>query len=79
MTEHDDPIEYDTTIERDENTTRITKTPRIHDSKDSQEIDLSENAKKYAVFAAHGEDLTKRRVKSSTPKSSQKEDEDSNK
>lgn len=37
MTENDDPIEYDVTIEQSENITRTTRTPRMPDSKDSQD------------------------------------------
>ena len=79
MTEHDAPIEYDTITEGDENTTRTTKIPRMPDSKDSQETNLPENVKKDMVFAANGEPLTKRYVKSPTLQSSQEEDEDLNK
>ena len=77
MTEDDDSIEYDTITERDENITRITKTPRMSDSKDSQDANPSEDLPKN--MAAAGEWLAKHNVKSSTREPSQEEDEDSHK
>ena len=50
MTEHDDPIEYDTITEGDENTTRTTKTPRMPDSKDSQDPKPPEGESKPAII-----------------------------
>ena len=76
MTDDDESIEYDVTTEQSENITRTTKTPRMSDSKDSQNVELSENLPK-AMAGAGPPPNTKRYVKSSTPESSQEEHEDS--
>ena len=64
MTEDDGSIEYGVTTEQSENITRTTKTPRMSDSKDSQDTNPSEDLPKN--MAAAGEYIAKHSVKSST-------------
>ena len=77
VTGGDNPIEYEETTETFEGGTRTTRTPKMSDSKGSQDANPSEDLPKN--MAAAGEWLTKHSVKSSTHESSQEEDEDSHK
>ena len=76
VTEGDNPIEYEETTETFEGGTRTTRTPRMSDSKDSQDVELSEGLPK-TMAGAGPPPNTKRYVKSSTLESSQEEREDS--